>query len=156
MNVPNIIDKIKCLVPLDDDGKNGEWWLHHKIDGRYKYTHDHLGDASQHLDRLQDEFWKLRDTAIHLANAAMLSADLVNAARSLDMAIGGVEIHGISTSSDGVLRAKNVVLCKRMLQDAIAAYGKESNPKADPAAVVGGSASSELLGATNHNKPKEI
>ena len=77
MNIPNIIDKLKCLVPLDDDGKDGEWWLHRKKSGRYTYTHDHLGDASEHLDRLQDEFWKLHATAIELAEVANLATSIV-------------------------------------------------------------------------------
>ena len=78
MNIPNVIDQLKVMVPLDDDGNDGEWWLHHKIDGRYQYTHDHLGDASEHLDRLQDEFWKLRATAMELAAIALTSTAIVD------------------------------------------------------------------------------
>ena len=77
MNIPNLIDQLKCLIPLDDDGKDGEWWLHYRAKGEYRYTHDHLGDAAEHLDRLQDEFWKLRDTAINLCERYHLYQTIV-------------------------------------------------------------------------------
>ena len=74
MNNQNVLDRIKTLVPLDAEGVDGEWWLHYRTEGRYHYTHDHLGDATEHLDELQDEFWKLRDTAIELGAVAEISA----------------------------------------------------------------------------------
>ena len=77
MNTPNRIDRLKCLIPLDDDGKEGEWWLHYRTKGQYRYTHDHLGDASEHLDALQDGFWKLRDEAIALGEICHLYQTIV-------------------------------------------------------------------------------
>lgn len=55
---------MKTYKRFDADG-DGDWWLKEKDEyGRYQYTHDHLGDATEHLDKLQDEFWGLHAEAV--------------------------------------------------------------------------------------------
>jgi hypothetical protein len=49
--------------PMDKNGR-GAWWLDQKSeDGpfKYSYCHDHLGDACEQLDKLQDEYHILQD-----------------------------------------------------------------------------------------------
>jgi len=98
MNLSECLSELQLACkdePMDNDGK-GAWWLSpKKKEGRYAYVHDHLGDATEQLDKLQDKYWAMRKAVSKLletvAIAQQLHAELKFYQRNLPASLATVD-----------------------------------------------------------------